>query len=257
MSNHGTRGGLRSVQWRSYTPQLRALNYSASTAVDPALVDGTSVGRYLKTETGLVVSQGIITFGASSTFGSGEDFWVVSMPHPINRSSGGADLPAGTAMAWQGTAANPQLVVNLTPTIADPAFKGGNQTQEDSFIQFFCPFNLSQGTSTITSGNTSVTINHLMPFTPSAQDIHVVSTATTTNNAGQFYITNITSTQFTVNVRANPGASGAAFSWKVRGEPIGPTASAGTGGLLVSSLAPWTWASGHVLSWQAIYETRR
>lgn len=255
--NKGLLAGIRSSQWLNYIPALRAFNYSGGTPVDPAIGNGSVIGRYYKSDSGLVVAGGLITFGSTSTYGSGEDFWGVSMPFPINRSSSGADLTAGVGMAWQGSAASPQLMVPLTPTIMDPAFLGGNQTQEDNFIQFFCPWCLSQGTATITSGNTSVTVNHLMPFTPRAEDIHLVNQTNPTNNTGQLFINGITSTQFVINCRANPGASGLSIGWKVRGEPIGPTASLGSGGLLASSLAPYTWAPGHMLGFQAIYEARR
>jgi hypothetical protein len=70
------------------------------------------------------------------------------------------------------------------------------------------------GTATINSGSTSVTITHGLTRTPSAAEITWRFTATTTNDFGTTWISNITSTQFTINVRSDPGASNLAISWR-------------------------------------------
>jgi hypothetical protein len=257
--NRGILAGLRSAQFLSYDPKLVAFAYGGGgTPTQPSLGNGTAQGRYFVTPSGLVICSGLITFGSTTTFGSAEDFWGISVPVQINRSSGGADMPIGVAMGWQGLSASPQLCTPLTPTALDPGLPFGNQSQEDSYFQIFCHWCLAQGTGTIASGATTTTVTHLMPFTPMASDINLTVTNNTTNNPGQVYVTSITSTQFTVGCRSNPGASGLNFSWKVRGEPEGPHfALDGNGGLLVASNAPWVWASGHQLSWQIMYEARR
>lgn len=74
----------------------------------------------------------------------------------------------------------------------------------------------NSGTTTITTGNTSVSVTHGLAFTPRAHEISVVPTNSPTNDPGWFYITSVGATTFTINVRTNPGASGASFAWSAR-----------------------------------------
>ncbi len=71
------------------------------------------------------------------------------------------------------------------------------------------------GTGTITSGNTSVVITHGLAYAPNPQDICITPTANTTSDPGNWWVSSVGATQFTVNVRSNPGASGFAFGWNV------------------------------------------
>lgn len=73
----------------------------------------------------------------------------------------------------------------------------------------------SSASATVTSGNTSVTVTHGAGYTPSAQDITVCPINNPTNDPGWWYVDTITSTQFTIRVRSDPGASGAIFAWRV------------------------------------------
>ncbi len=77
------------------------------------------------------------------------------------------------------------------------------------------PTGMPGGTGTIASGATSVAITHGLPFTPLAADINITQTAVTTSPPGAVYITAIGATTFTVNVGADPGASGFLFAWRV------------------------------------------
>ena len=72
------------------------------------------------------------------------------------------------------------------------------------------------GTGIIFNGTTSVIIRHGLSYIPTAAEIFITRTNSPTNDPGNVWISNITSTQFTVNVRKDPGASGMAFSWAVR-----------------------------------------
>jgi hypothetical protein len=72
----------------------------------------------------------------------------------------------------------------------------------------------NNGSGTITSGNTAVTITHGLAVTPAARNISITPTATTTTDPGNLWVDTITSTQFNVNCRTNPGASGMAFDWQ-------------------------------------------
>lgn len=74
----------------------------------------------------------------------------------------------------------------------------------------------AKGTGTINNGATSATITHGLSYTPSAGECSVIFTENPTNDPGNSWISSITSTQFTVNVRADPGASNLDFSWACR-----------------------------------------
>jgi len=71
------------------------------------------------------------------------------------------------------------------------------------------------GTAVVTNGTTSAAVTHGLAATPLLANI----TISPTNNLGtatKFWVSNPTSTQFTINVDANPGASTATFSWSIR-----------------------------------------
>lgn len=72
----------------------------------------------------------------------------------------------------------------------------------------------NSGIGTINSGATTAVITHNLSVTPVAKDIFVTFTENPTNDPGNAWISNITSTQFTVNVRSDPGASNLDFSWR-------------------------------------------
>lgn len=73
----------------------------------------------------------------------------------------------------------------------------------------------TKGTGTIASGSTSTTITHGAGTTPLVQDIYITPSANTTTDPGNLWVDTITSTQFNVNCRTNPGAGGMAFGWTV------------------------------------------
>jgi len=94
---------------------------------------------------------------------------------------------------------------NYSPGIAATGIKIRNN---DTFVT------QNSGTGTINSGSTSVTVNHGLAVTPAASDINVTLLASPTNDPGSIWISNITSTQFTINCRNNPGTSGASLAWR-------------------------------------------
>lgn len=255
--NRGVLTGTARPGFQLWEPTLRAFVTAGTAApTQPALGNATRWAEFMVKPTGRVFYRGGITFGSTTTYGAGEHVWAVDLPVPANRSSGGADIPVGRAWAWQGTAASPQLNVVLTPTLMDPFEPGGRQSQEDSWLHFFTPYVLAKGTGTIASGATAVTVTHgLVDFDASAYDVQVVPTATTTNNCGIWFVDTVTATGFNVNVRSNPGASGFAFAWKVRGEPNG-TPDGGLG-LLINRNRPYSHVSGHSIAWSVEYEARR
>lgn len=72
----------------------------------------------------------------------------------------------------------------------------------------------SSGTATVASGATSIAVTHNLSITPSINDIHVTPT-NNLGNAAKFWISSPTSTQFTVNVDTDPGATTATFVWNI------------------------------------------
>src|SRR6266700_3013829 len=70
----------------------------------------------------------------------------------------------------------------------------------------------NSGTASITSGNTSVTVTHGLSVTPTLQQI-AITPQTSLGSAAFFWVSSPTSTQFTLNVNANP-AQTVTFSWR-------------------------------------------
>lgn len=262
MSNRGTFGGVtRGQAWREYDPAWLATNIFGNPTM-PDIGNGTKLGRYVRLTGGLVVAQVQLVFGSTTTYGNG-DAYIIGLPFPANRwtanlsNSGNADLPIGTALAWQGSSASPTYTMPLVPTLADPLAGYNLQTNEDYFAHLFCAHSLSQGTGAVISGtNTSVTVTHNLGVTPVASDIQVVCVAKsgTPANPRAVYVDSITSTQFNINVVTAPGgATSLTFDWKCRAEPNNSGVNLPQ---LVSYRRPWTWASGHGIYCQFIYEAR-
>lgn len=74
----------------------------------------------------------------------------------------------------------------------------------------------NRGTATIASGTTSKTVTHGVDFTPVIQEVSCTPTNLPTNMPGWFWVSNVTSTTFDINVDINPGSGGATFGWSVR-----------------------------------------
>jgi parallel beta-helix repeat protein len=72
----------------------------------------------------------------------------------------------------------------------------------------------NKGTGSITSATTTDVITHGLSYTPTEQDIQIVFIEQGDNDYGRWWISGITSTQFTVNVTSDPGASNLDFGWK-------------------------------------------
>lgn len=77
----------------------------------------------------------------------------------------------------------------------------------------------NSGTGSIASGSTTAVVNHGLGVTPAAKDFCIIFTEQGTNAYGRFWISTITSTQFTVNVTADPGASNLDFAWSIKVRP--------------------------------------
>lgn len=72
----------------------------------------------------------------------------------------------------------------------------------------------NSGGATINSGTTSAVVTHGLSFTPFTADTTVTLAEDPTNTVGAVWVDTITSTQFTVRVENDPGASNLTFGWR-------------------------------------------
>ena len=77
-----------------------------------------------------------------------------------------------------------------------------------------------RGTSAIPNAATSVAVTHRLGRTPAVNEISLTMTNSPTNDPGYLYVSATSSTTFTVNCRADPGASTATFAWAVNGVDV-------------------------------------
>ena len=75
-----------------------------------------------------------------------------------------------------------------------------------------CNFTTNSGTATVANATTSIVVTHGLVDTPT----RVFLMARLWSNASKAWITNLTTTQFTINVDADPGAGTAIFDWKAQ-----------------------------------------
>ena len=260
------RGVLRGVgidAWKFYEPKWYSTRRPGQPgATQPAIGNGTLVGRYTRISSGFVCAQIQLIAGSTTTFGTGEAY-ILGLPLPANRwtsalSLATADIPIGSGLAWQGSAANPSLTMALIPTLADPLAEYNLQTSEDEYLHLFIQQSVAYGTGTIPAGASPAVVTITTPVgqSASAYDINVVPTSTSTNNPQHIWVDTISysnpNLSFNVNAKANPGGSGITFAWKVRAEPESTVGLA----QLLNYQRPWTMASGHGLFVQALYEAR-
>jgi len=72
----------------------------------------------------------------------------------------------------------------------------------------------NSGTGTVASGQTTIAVNHGLAITPSINNIHVTPT-NSMGSATKYFVSTVTSTQFTINVNTDPGATTATFVWSI------------------------------------------
>ena len=68
------------------------------------------------------------------------------------------------------------------------------------------------GTATVANGSTSIEVEHGLGATPAIQDISVTPT-NNLGNASKFWISDVDSDSFQINVDADPGNDTATFAW--------------------------------------------
>ncbi len=73
----------------------------------------------------------------------------------------------------------------------------------------------NSGTATVANGSTSIAVSHGLSTTPALSNVTVMPT-NNLGNAAKFWISGVSSTQFTINVDVDPGATTATFAWFAR-----------------------------------------
>jgi hypothetical protein len=188
----GVLAGTRVLDWVPCDTELRGFVVSGSApSTQPSNPTGTNFAKYLDLGNGLILFKFHFVFDANSVFGTGEHIWAVRLPVPANRASGGADLTDGTALAWQGSAANPQLCDGVAAVVDGPDAVRRQSRDGGLLHPVLLPapdgdgHRLDQPTT-----RPARPITHNVGSTPSAFDINVVPTATTGTNPGIIYVNN-------------------------------------------------------------------
>lgn len=75
--------------------------------------------------------------------------------------------------------------------------------------------NSGRGNSVVPSGSTSVVVAHGLDIVPVPAAIFITPTSSATADYGNFWITDINATTFTLRVRNDPGVGGISFNWAV------------------------------------------
>lgn len=235
------RGVIRSSSlgdWQWYYTELRTA--SDGTPTQPTLAaNARRVGRYTIDATGHVVAQIQFGVGANGFSPGAGSAYVVKLPVPARRITGPRTqcrIPIGAAMTYLSFVNAPNVNVPVVPTLADPFTSLGGD--EDNWAQMICGELLDWGTATFPTTPANVTVNHNLGVTFDPADLNIVFKGDAgTNVKFPFWVTSITTTQFTVNTRAIFSAATVDFDWKIQAPP-----QTGTYGNLVSPTAPWAWS---------------
>lgn len=202
-------------------------------------------------DTGLVLVNFGVSWGLGSSYGSG-DAYVWQLPFPAREDDSTAMRMIGSGMVYKPFAGTEVMMVR--PVMAPPFASLRGQHRHYVALRYRQTY--SKGTGTIASGTSSIAITHEQPYAPHASDIHIMPTSYSgTNNQGgnTMWVDNITSTQFTVNCRANPSTD-IVFGWKVCGHP---QSAGGSYPELVGPNKPWAWEGLDIIIAQALYERAR
>lgn len=150
---------------------------------------------------GIRVDDGDVSINSGSITGNGVDDLYLGTGNPIIRLTGTVTTTSGSTADNNVTDSNVAAFNTWRSTGGGGIFGRGGVTA-------------NRGNTTITAANTSVTVTHGVGFTPQLGEISVIAT----NSMGastKFWVSGLTSTQFTINVDVVPGTN-ATFSWSIR-----------------------------------------
>jgi hypothetical protein len=238
MTNVGLASGLSPGTWKRWKPKLICVG-GTNPVLDDFGSSTTNIGKYMRLPNGRVHAQVQLDFGQNATIGSGGPY-AISLPFPAHRLTApgtNCPVPLGDGMCYlnfnPGTDPNPST--DVVPTLLDPT---PNVDDADYWMQAYAKEILDWGTGAFAGSAASVVVNHKVGFAFNPEDVEVVFIASTANAWWPVWISNITSTQFTINTRnGNVGTPGPGFSYKIRATP-----PAGAAGALIAPNVPYAWS---------------
>lgn len=219
-----TTGALRvtdpgtAVTWQTYTPTVKM---AAGAGTDPALGSTPNQWgrwRYLSGKT--VECHIVVQWGGTGQTGGTPTtggFYVVSLPVAANRSVFTADRTVGGGYLYTWFH---QGVVGVTAVMADPTTLVPAPTA-DSYAMLFLHGPEAEirakGQATVANGTASIVVTHGLANTPFINDITIMpNTIPSAAGCIQYWVSNVTATQFTINATGAAGANltaGLAFNW--------------------------------------------
>lgn len=111
--------------------------------------------------------------------------------------------------------------VTVEHNISDDNLKSGGRSienQDDSGLTArFNDMHVTEasGVAAVANGDTTVVVSHTLGYTPAIELITITPNENPTNSVNNFWVSSVTSSQFTINVNTDPGASGLDFAWVV------------------------------------------
>lgn len=205
MANKGTTAGASSDTWHVYDPAPRVASISGTSTQLVQGVNSPPAGRYTYLSNGKVIMfQLQFAFGTSLTIGTGNAY-LFKLPKRAKRSFPDTTIQPVVGVGFNyhavtGNSYNQPVILQLARQYND------NSGNEDDYVELVTggPA-LTFGTGSFTGRTaTSTTITHNLGYTPLASDIDITWTGTDQaiqTTQGHWWISNITSTQFTVNIR--------------------------------------------------------
>ena len=166
------------------------------TSPGDASTSGTYSGIHLEFNTHFNVISGNSLETSNTVSGK-----VCSLIREESTGGGGDNLIEGNSVTWGA----------FGPTVGLIESAGANTIVRNN-IGWTTE---KSGTATVANGTTSVTVNHGLDATPAAGNITVTPT-NSLGSASKFWVSNITSTQITITVNADPGVTTATFAWFAR-----------------------------------------
>jgi hypothetical protein len=165
--------------------------------------------------------------------------FIIVTPTISSNTNDGIDCANGDAFVSAGTIANnsdtdltvtgANAFIRISGTLTTTAGNtAANNLTDSNVAAFNCPTVSgsggiygrggdagNRGTATVANGTTSIAVTHNVDFTPLIQEVQVTAT-NDLGSAAKFWVTNMTTTQFTINTDVDPGAGGATFGWAVQ-----------------------------------------
>lgn len=162
----------------------------------------------------LIEGNVFFTIGASASGNSVDGIWVDNVTRNSivgNMFGGGSACRSGINIANGSTHTmatdnyfRPDTSFNTSPLI----LTGSNHVIRNN--KGFATE--AAGTATVSAVSTSIAVNHGLNVTPALHNI-LLTPVNDLGSSTKFWVSNPTSTQFTINVDTQPGGSGAAFGW--------------------------------------------